>query len=75
MQPSQIFSPEDLRHSICSVVWIQIRDSSPSSPMMVGILKILEWPGLWNGAMAYWNTVFVEVPLTIFNPVKTVLDL
>jgi hypothetical protein len=38
-------------------------------------LKALELPGLWNGAMAYWNTVFVEVPLSTFNPVKTVLDL
>lgn len=38
-------------------------------------LKALERPGLWNGAMADWNTVFVEVPLLTFNPVKTVLDL
>ncbi len=38
-------------------------------------LKALEWPGLWNGSMAYWNTVFVEVPSEIFNPVKTVNDL
>ena len=38
-------------------------------------LKALELPGLWNGAMAYWNTVFVEVPLLTFNPVKTVNDL
>ncbi len=38
-------------------------------------LKALELPGLWNGAMAHWNTVFVEVPLRAFNPVKTVLDL
>ena len=38
-------------------------------------LKALELPGLWNGAMARWNTVFVEVPLITFNPVKTVLDL
>jgi hypothetical protein len=38
-------------------------------------LKALELPGLWNGAMAYWNTVFVEVPLSTFNPVKIVLDL
>ena len=38
-------------------------------------LKALEVPGLWNGAMARWNTVFVEVPLSIFNPVKSVLDL
>jgi hypothetical protein len=38
-------------------------------------LKALELPGLWNGAMAHWHTVFVEVPLCTFNPVKTVLDL
>ena len=38
-------------------------------------LKALELPGLWNGAMSDWNTVFVEVPLTNFNPVKTVNDL
>ncbi len=38
-------------------------------------LKALELPGLWNGAMAYWNTVFVEVPVSTFNPVKTVNDL
>src|SRR5690606_5664797 len=38
-------------------------------------LKALELPGLWNGGMAFWNTVFVEVPLTTFNPVKTVVDL
>jgi hypothetical protein len=38
-------------------------------------LRVLEWPGLWNGAMARWNTVFVEVPIEVFNPVKTVLDL
>ena len=38
-------------------------------------LKALELPGLWNGAMARWNTVFVEVPLSTFNPVKTVFDL
>ena len=38
-------------------------------------LKALELPGLWNGAMAYWNTVFVEIPEETFNPVKTVNDL
>jgi hypothetical protein len=38
-------------------------------------LKALELPGLWNGAMSDWNTVFVEVPLGTFNPVKTVNDL
>lgn len=38
-------------------------------------VKALELPGLWNGGMAFWNTVFVEVPAETFNPVKTVLDL
>lgn len=38
-------------------------------------LKALELPGLWNGAMSNWSTVFVEVPLSTFNPVKTVNDL
>ena len=38
-------------------------------------LKALEVPGLWNGAMYHWNSIFVEVPLKTFNPVKTVNDL
>jgi len=38
-------------------------------------LKALERPGLWNGAMAEWITVFIEVPIITFNPVKTVNDL
>ena len=38
-------------------------------------LKALELPGLWNGAMARWNTVFVEVPISTFSPVKVVGDL
>lgn len=38
-------------------------------------LKALELPGLWNGSMAYWNSIFVEVPLETFNPVKTIFDL
>ena len=38
-------------------------------------LKALELPGLWNGAMSDWNTVFVDVDLLTFNPVKTVNDL
>jgi hypothetical protein len=38
-------------------------------------LQALELPGLWNGAMSDWSTVFVEVPLATFNPVKTVNDL
>jgi len=38
-------------------------------------LKALERPGLWNGGMAKWNTIFVDVPVETFNPVKTVADL
>ena len=38
-------------------------------------IKAFELPGLWNGAMANWLTIFVEVPLITFNPVKTVNDL
>ena len=38
-------------------------------------LRAQELPGLWNGAMAKWNTVLVEVPITTFSPVKVVLDL
>ncbi len=38
-------------------------------------LKALELPGLWNGAMSNWNTLFVEVPISTFNPVKEVTDL
>ncbi len=38
-------------------------------------LKALERPGLWNGAMSDWNTIFVEVPILTFNPVKIVNDL
>ncbi len=38
-------------------------------------LKAQELPGLWNGAMANWITVFVETPIITFNPVKTVNDL
>ena len=37
-------------------------------------LKALEWPGLWNGGMAHWITIFVEIPRANFNPVKTFLD-
>lgn len=38
-------------------------------------LRALELPGLWNGAMSNWNTIFIEVPIDTFNPVKTVNDL
>jgi hypothetical protein len=38
-------------------------------------LRILERPGLWNGSMAGWHTLFIELPASTFNPVKTVFDL
>ena len=38
-------------------------------------IKILEWPGLWNGGMAAWNTLFINLPSTTFHPVKTIADL
>jgi hypothetical protein len=44
-------------------------------PLAGGVATVLERPGLWNGAMAKWNSVFVEVPIDVFSPVKTVLDL
>ena len=46
-----------------------------TKPYKNGEIKALELPGLWNGSMAFWNTIFVEVPLETFNPVKTVDDL
>jgi hypothetical protein len=39
------------------------------------VIKALELPGLWNGSMSNWNSIFVEVPISTFNPVKTVNDL
>lgn len=39
------------------------------------VIKAQELPGLWNGSMSDWNTIFVEVPLTTFNPVKIINDL
>ena len=39
------------------------------------VFKVLEHPGLWNGAMADWITLFVEVPIATFSPVKTITDL
>ncbi len=62
--------PYDLRH------FVDKRAIFISKKSMDGKdLKALEHPGLWNGGMAWWNTVFVEVPLTTFNPVKAVNDL
>ena len=38
-------------------------------------IRVMELPGLWNGGMANWITVFIEIPASIFAPVKTALDL
>jgi hypothetical protein len=50
-----------------AIVASKIQDGQP--------IRILERPGLWNGGMAGWHTLFVELPATTFNPVKTVFDL
>jgi len=62
--------PFDLHHFVdpeTGFISTKYKDGKP--------LKALELPGLWNGSMADWNTVFVEVPLSTFSPVKTVNDL
>ena len=38
-------------------------------------INYLELPGLWNGSMYYWNSIFVEIPSNTFSPVKSVMDL
>jgi hypothetical protein len=84
LSQSTHFNPVDL---ICSITdykgkkfnLIEFRDPETgfiSSKTQNGQeLKALELPGLWNGAMSDWNTIFVEVPAITFNPVKTVNDL
>jgi hypothetical protein len=53
----------------------QARSTISSKSEQGRSLLALERPGLWNGSMAFWNTLFVETPLAVFNPVKTVRDL
>jgi Domain of unknown function (DUF4301) len=62
--------PYDLRHFVDPATVFIANKSHEGRP-----LKALERPGLWNGAMAGWNTVFVAVPVETFAPVKTALDL
>jgi len=62
--------PFDLKRFIDRDAYFVSEKSKDGRP-----LKALERPGLWNGAMAYWNTLFVEVPASTFHPVKTVNDL
>ena len=61
------FSLYDFRDDKCFMVSEKTMGSSK--------IKILEWPGLWNGGMAAWNTLFIEVPSETFHPVKTIADL
>ncbi len=66
--------PDGTRHDLLH--WIDPDTAFVSRKSHLGRdLLALEWPGLWNGAMAGWNTVFVEVPQETFAPVKTVFDL
>ncbi|MCR9173358.1 MAG: DUF4301 family protein [bacterium] len=46
-----------------------------NKPYNGGTIRYRELPGLWNGSMHYWNTVFVEIPKEVFSPVKSVFDL
>ncbi len=57
----------EFRDTDTGFISIKFKDGKP--------LKAMELPGLWNGAMSDWNTLFVEVPIDTFNPVKTVNDL
>jgi hypothetical protein len=84
MQKSTHFNPVDL---VCGVRdWqgkpFDLRRYSDANAIFISRksyqgreLKALELPGLWNGAMSDWITMFVEVPLETFNPVKTAFDL
>jgi hypothetical protein len=62
--------PHDLARFVDPAMAIFTRKSHAGRELLA-----LERPGLWNGAMSGWNTRFVEVPLAVFNPVKTVNDL
>lgn len=84
MAESTHFNPVDL---VCSITdykgnkfnlpeFIDRATGFISSKSREGVeIKALELPGLWNGAMSDWNTIFIEVPAETFNPVKTVNDL
>jgi hypothetical protein len=63
----QPYKLQDFVDSSAALISEKSKDGKP--------LKALELPGLWNGSMAFWNTLFVEAPLETFNPVKTVNDL
>lgn len=84
LKESTHFNPVDL--VVCTKSWdgkkFNLPDYVDKSTGFISLksregveIKALELPGLWNGAMSDWNTVLVEVPLSTFNPVKTVNDL
>lgn len=84
MKEATHFNPVDL--VVCTKSWDGKKFNLPeyvdkatgfiSTKSREGVeIKALELPGLWNGAMSDWNTLLVEVPLSTFNPVKTVNDL
>ncbi len=84
MQQATHFNPVDLVCALCNHTGKAFDLRQYVDPLTAFIsqkskdgreLQALELPGLWNGAMADWNTVFVEVPIETFNPVKTVNDL
>lgn len=62
--------PHDLERFVDPSTWFVARKEWAGQP-----IRLIERPGLWNGAMAGWNTVFVEVPASTFAPVKSLLDL
>ena len=84
LKESSHFNPVDLACAIKDFdgkpfhlpEFVDVETGFISSKSRKGVeFKALELPGLWNGAMSRWNTVFVEVPADTFNPVKTVNDL
>lgn len=84
LRESSHFNPVDLACAIRDYEgrrfhlpeYVDVETGFISSKSRKGVeFKALELPGLWNGAMSRWNTVFVEVPADTFNPVKTVNDL
>ncbi|MCM1369305.1 MAG: DUF4301 family protein [Candidatus Amulumruptor caecigallinarius] len=84
MKESTHFNPVDLAVSIKDFKgdkfnlpdYVDKSTGFISSKSREGVeIKALELPGLWNGAMSDWNTIFIEVPAQTFNPVKTVNDL
>jgi hypothetical protein len=62
--------PYDLRRYVDPAAVLLARKTHEGRALLA-----LERPGLWNGGMAHWNTVFVAIPIETFTPVKTVLDL